>query len=60
MTGHATGHAFFFVVHSPDGMLESKVRNKDEDDGITYWGSREVARLCVSYGLSDWIMHKVT
>lgn len=51
---------FFFVVHTPEGglqkQLEEKPVSKSGDEQL--WGPRWIAKLCVEYGLSDWVIGK--
>ncbi len=52
MRGHTK---FFLVVHRPNKGLAAKVGSTG-DVGIL--GPREGAKLCVGYGLSEWIPEK--
>ncbi len=52
MRGYAKS---FLIVHRPNKGLAAKVGSTG-DVGIL--GSREVAKLCVDHGLSEWILEK--
>lgn len=50
---------FFFVVHSPDEGLAKEIADQKSDrTEVRLLGPREVAKLSVDYGLSEWIMTK--
>jgi len=50
---------FFFVVHSPDESLAKEVEVQKSGSGdVRLLGPREVAKLCVDYGLSEWVLTK--
>lgn len=56
MAGYAR---FFFAVHTPEDSLENySMESGAETEEIRYLGPREVAKLCVDYGLAEWVMHK--
>jgi hypothetical protein len=49
----------FFVVHSPDAGLAKELESqKSKSSYLTVLGPRQVAQLCVDYGLSEWVMAK--
>lgn len=49
---------FFLAVHSPDANLTKEIRDRKEGGDVRLLGPKEVAKLSVDYGLSQWIMAK--
>ena len=45
----------YFIVHTPDEALE---KMEPGDNDLRYLGPKEVAKLCIDYGLADWIIGK--
>jgi hypothetical protein len=45
----------YFIVHTPDKALESMEPGEDD---LRYLGPKQVAKLCVDYGLADWLISK--
>lgn len=45
----------YFIVHTPDNGLKALGTSTDE---LKYMGPKEVAKLCIDYGLADWVIAK--
>lgn len=48
---------FFFIVHTPNSSLDGY---EETDEDFTFIGPLSLSRLVVDYGLTEWVMSKVS
>ena len=53
---HEQYQELYFIVHTPKS--DYREWSSDEDEGVTVWGPTEISDLCVTAGLTDWLIEQ--